>query len=138
MANTDLRETGSALPALDSGIGFKLTRTVSFVTYNCDDGDTVQIFKLPANCLVTGVVEVNTGEGATCTIEMTTDETTPQTLLTGASIQTAGTLSIDGADGDAAHIFLHTEEACTVTIETNHDDTDAAVIVVRLLVLDLS
>ena len=133
---TDLRSASTQLPATPMKQAFSVVKEVSFATYNGDDGDLFTIMNLPANCLAACVVEVETGEGAAVTIDVNTTESSAQQFLNNASINTAGNLIGDGDDGDASLIWFYITEACTVQIETNDDNTDAAVLQVRMFVIE--
>ena len=135
MSTYDLTNSSTELPATPNKQAYAVQKEVSFVTDPGGDGDLFTVMALPANCLVAFSVEVETVEGGAATIEMKTTEDTPQTILTGASINSAVTLIGDGADGDAAVVMFYTHAATTVQIETNTALTGAAVLQVRALIV---
>lgn len=136
MATTTDLTTGTKLPAKGYAVAAAFVKVIDFSVNNGGAADIFKAVALPAKSLVALTVDVDTGEGATCTIDAVTTEDTPQTFLDDASIETATTLVGDGADGDASLIWLHILSACTLNIVTNTAATDAAKITLRVFVFD--
>ena len=143
MATTNLRATGTKYPALPKGGTILLEKQIDFSDDNGGANDVFQLFDITAGTLIIGVsIEVETGEGATSTIEvgLSAGGTTDSTFMTGASIETAVWLVGDGADGDApATIVTSMVLVDTIfVLETNTAATDTAVINVKVLVADMT
>lgn len=129
MSALDWRESTSEVP---SGNRPNQSITVDFDTTNVTAADVITLTNLKAESLYAVVVEVTTGEGATATVDLATGETSPQVFLSNASIETTGTELIgDGADGDAALVWIYVPADTTLKMTVDHN-MDAAVLEVKL------
>jgi len=130
MATIDLTGGQSAsVPAHRSAQRFVLERVI-----DCSDdgaasaGDTVDLFEIPANCLVEKVIAiVETAEGGTLTFDLG-DEDTGDTFLNGGEGNSEAVLYGDGSTGTTT-VFVQAYYAATKTATaTIVNDADTAVI----------
>lgn len=133
----DLTDTGAGLPALQKGRTFVLKRTVSFATYNCEAGETIDLFDIPANCLVRTFINRRTPEGAGCTIDLGVTDATA-CFFDDLDVNATGVAYGDAADGDEAVVELMFVAATTMTLTANSAGSNAAVFDVYAVITDLA
>ena len=136
--NIDLRGGSDNLPATPMKQGFSVKKRVSFVTNPAGAADTRNVLTLKKGQFFAVCVDLITAEGGAATIDIVTDETTPQTILDDGSINGTGVLLGDGADGDAAPIWFYATEDCILNILANTAATGTAVMDVDVFILDAS
>lgn len=144
MATVDLRledSNSDSYPGIPGAPqASELSMVLDFAETNRDAADVLQLFRLKANTVILeAYVCVVTAEGATATFDLKTDEGSPQTLLSNANGNAAGTKVADGADGDdtsAAVPFIIGTTDCNITLTVDHA-MDTAKYFVYLRVLDM-
>lgn len=132
----------SAYPFVDKAKCYVLKNQVDFdddftTAVPAASGDSMDIFSVKADCLIALIVERETAEGGTATIDVTTTETSAQTILDNADINGTGTLYGDGADGDATLVWFYVASACNIRVLFNNA-LDNAVVTFRLVCIDMS
>lgn len=110
---------------------------LDFSVYNMENTETIDIINLPAKTLIKVLVDRVTSEGGAATIDLATDESSPQTILNDASINGTGFLFGDGADGDAAALEFITVEDCTLVLTANTAGTDTAKLNIHIVAVPL-
>ena len=123
---TNLRDTTANSESL-AGAN-TVTKRIDFSDYNMVATDILQLFDLENGQRIMIKLNVITGQGATCTADLITTESTPVTIMTAANLETAGLI--------VAPVTIWTiSEDCIVTLVADHT-TDAAVIDVSVTMLD--
>jgi hypothetical protein len=107
---------------------FSVPVRISLATVPATATNTTKVYRVAADDVVYAQIKRRTAAGATCTVDLVTDETSPQTLFSAASLNTTGTIESDGSTGTAtvngATRFRIVSD-CNLVLTFNHTNSTA-------------